>query len=82
MMKKVRAEKNVRAFQIFVFFLYLPFALSGQRCNKKDKNMRLLPKTGHKKAETDTNSRFMGLRAEMPRLQRSVTCPKKVKYGK
>ncbi len=81
-MKKVRAEKNVRTFDYFVFFLYLSFAISGLRCNKKDKIMRLLPKTGQKKAETDTNSRFMGLRAEMPRLQGNVTCPKKVKYGK
>ena len=34
-----------------------------------------------KTTETDTNSVFIGLRAESGWLQKSVTWPKKVKYG-
>ena len=42
-------------------------------------------KKGQKKrlkiAETDTNSVFMGVRAESARLQEIVTSPKNVEYG-
>ena len=38
-------------------------------------------KIGPKTIGTDSNSRFTGVRAELPRLQKSVTWPKTVKYG-
>ena len=38
-------------------------------------------KTGPKTTGTDTNSGFTGVIAELPRLQKSVTWPKTVKYG-
>ncbi len=51
---------------------------------KRQKLLLKTPKTLQKSlktTETDTNSVFIGLGAESGRLQKSVTWPKKVKYG-
>ena len=52
---------------------------------KRKKMLLKAPKTlqnSLKTTETDTNSVFIGLRAESGRLQKSVTWPKKVEFGK
>ena len=48
---------------------------------KKTKIVVFSIKIDLKTTGTDSNSRFTGVRAELPRLQISVTWPKTVKYG-
>ena len=48
---------------------------------EKTKNVVFSIKIGLKTIGTDTNSGFTGVRADLPRLQKSVTWPKTVEYG-
>ena len=56
-------------------------AFLGTDATEKTKIVVFSIKNGPKTTETDTNAGFTWVRAELPRLQKSVTWPKTVEYG-